>query len=362
MKVQQLSSDITIYPHESVKVALKKLDKTARKVIIVIDENNKLLGTLSDGDVRRYILDNRSLDQSIQGVFNTVPVFVRDEDIFEKNIKNILINKKIELLPVINCDKKVSGYLTWDQVFELSNDTHNNYIGRELDIPVVIMAGGKGTRLEPFTNIFPKALIPFEGRTILEVIISEFRKHDIKNYYLTLNYKGAIIESYLNCLDKEYSVEYIREEKFLGTAGSLKLLENKIKGPFVVSNCDIIVKADYSDVLSFHNKHQASLTILSSIQHYKIPYGIVSFKEGGEVTEIVEKPEYTFTINTGVYIINDDVLKYIPSNKNFDMTDLISILLKNNKKVITYPVNENDYFDIGQWDEYKKSINKTELN
>jgi len=223
---------------------------------------------------------------------------------------------------------------------------------------VVIMAGGKGTRLNPFSKIFPKPLIPIGEKPVIEIIIDEFRKQGISEYFLTLNYKGKMVEAYFDNTEKDYKVEYIWEDDFLGTAGSLRLLEGKIGDTFIVSNCDVMVKADFGEVLNLHKEQNASLTILSSIQYYEIPYGITKFKKGGEVTDIIEKPEYAFTINTGVYILNRESLQFIPPKSHFNMTDLIKTLIKDNRKVSTYLVNENDYIDIGQWEDYKKAVDR----
>ena len=138
-------------------------------------------------------------------------------------------------------------------------------------------------------------------------------------------------------------------------------MENEINDTFIISNCDVIVKANFEEVVNFHKEQNASLTILSAIQHYKIPYGVINFKEGGGVTNIQEKPEYTFPINAGVYVVSKDSLRFMPEELPFDMTDLIRNLIRNNEKVAMYPVNESDYIDIGQWEEYKKTIEKLQL-
>ncbi|MCK5504355.1 MAG: NTP transferase domain-containing protein, partial [Thermodesulfovibrionia bacterium] len=231
----------------------------------------------------------------------------------------------------------------------------------KIKVPVIVMAGGKGTRLEPFTKILPKPLIPVNDKPILELIIEEFRRQGGKKYYLILNSKGEMIKAYFNGIQKDYELKYVWESDFLGTAGGLRLLKKLESDIFIVTNCDVIVKADYQQVIKLHKKQNASMTILSSIQHHKIPYGVISFREKGSVTDIHEKPEYTLTINTGIYVLNKDILKLIPRNEYFDMTDLIKTLIDNDKKVITYPVNENDYIDIGQWEEYKKAVEKLKV-
>lgn len=351
-----LRDDILVSTSESIKDALKKLDRTGKKALLVTSDDNRLLGTVTDGDIRRYILSGRNLDNGISEIFNINPFSISQKDFSRKAAKKILIENKLQLLPVVDEGSRVVDFVTWDELF--SNGSEEPAVKGKIDIPVVIMAGGKGTRLDPFTRILPKPLIPIGDRPIIEMIIAEFRKQGISEYYVTLNHKSDIVESYLNSIEKDYEIRYVKEDSFLGTAGSLKLLEDQISDIFIVSNCDVIVKADFEDVVAFHKKHDASLTVLASVQHYNIPYGVVRFKDGGEVVDIHEKPEYTFTVNTGVYILNRESLRFMPADSSFDMTDLINILVKNGSKVVLYPVNESDYTDIGQWEEYKKTIEK----
>ena len=167
------------------------------------------------------------------------------------------------------------------------------------------------------------------------------------------------IKSILAGKEKEIKIKALA--RVINFEDILRLLEEKIGKHFIVSNCDVIVRANFEEVIDFHKKHGASLTVLSSFQHYSIPYGVVIFEEGGQVLGIQEKPEYTFMVNTGVYILNKECLGFIPKGTHFDMTDLIKILIKSRKKVFTYPVNENDYIDIGQWEEYKKAVEKIQF-
>lgn len=338
---------------------MRMIDKFQKRGLFVVDEQKRFLGTITDGDIRRYILQNKDINGSIKNVYNKKPIFIRAEKYTEDLAKKIFIRKKIELIPILDRDKKIIKYVSWDETF--SDGQIKPRIRKKLSIPVVIMSGGKGMRMEPFTKIIPKPLIPIGDKTILEIIIEEFKKYGMNSYYFTLNYRGKMIESYFNAIKKDYKLNYIWEEDYLGTAGSLKLLENTIGNTFIVSNCDIVVKADYREVIKFHKKQNADMTILSSVQNYKIPYGIISFKKGGQVIEITEKPEYTFIINTGVYILQKECLKFIQNNTYIDMPDLIKKIIDNNKKVITYPVKENDYIDIGQWEEYKKTVDKLKI-
>jgi dTDP-glucose pyrophosphorylase len=354
-----LTEDLLTRKTESIKNVLKKLDRTAEKVLLVIDESEKLIGTITDGDIRRYILKGKSLDNDISQIYNSKPLYIKRGEFSEDKVKDMLINNKIELIPILDEDSKVVDFTTWSKVF--SDGKISAPRRSKINIPVVIMAGGKGSRLDPYTVVLPKPLIPIGDKPIIEIIIDEFRKQGASEYYLTLNHKARMIEAYFSNVEKDYKLKFIKEEDFLGTAGSLKLLEKNIGDTFIVSNCDVIVKANFRDVINFHKKHKGILTILSSIQHHKIPYGVIEFKEGGKVIDIIEKPEYTFSINTGVYVLSWQALEFIPKKLYFEMTDLIKTLIKNNKKVITYPVNENDYIDIGEWEEYKKALDKLEL-
>ncbi len=351
-----MKDDIFISESESINDALKKLNECGKKVLLVTDENRKLLGTLSDGDIRRYILSAKSLDNGVKEVYKRGGSYLKKSEYSQKKAKHLLVKNKVELLPVVNEKNVVVNYVTWSELF--SDELSQPGTEKNVDVPVVVMAGGKGTRLDSFTKIFPKPLIPLGNHPIIEIIINEFYNQGVNHYYLTLNYKGEMIESYFNSIEKDYKLDYIWEKEFTGTAGSLKLLENDIDDVFIVSNCDVIVKADYEDVLKFHKRKNAAMTIISAIQHYKIPYGVTNFKKGGELINIAEKPEYTFTVNTGVYVLNKNCLKHIPENSFFDMPDLIEELVNNNKTVFTYPVNEKEYIDIGQWEEYRNALDQ----
>ena len=350
-------NNILINKNASVKDAMKQLDKIPEKILFVIDENKCLIGSLTDGDIRRWILADGVITANIENVCFKGTYFVKNKYDLE-NVKEEIIKRQIVFVPILDEQKKIIEFIVWDKVFDKKLKRKINKI---IKVPVVIMAGGKGTRMEPFTKVLPKPLIPIGDKTILECIIDEFDKYGVNRYLLILNYKREMIEAYFNGIEKLYDLEYLREKDFYGTAGSLTLVKGKVFNDVIVSNCDNIVKADYYDVLEFHRKNNSYLTIISSIQHHKIPYGVVTFKDGGEVTEIVEKPEYSFPINTGIYILNVKALEYIPDKTVFHMTHLIEALIKDHKKVMTYPVSESDYIDIGQWDEYRSVVEKLKI-
>ncbi|MFH2060661.1 MAG: sugar phosphate nucleotidyltransferase [Pseudomonadota bacterium] len=345
--------NLMITPDVSISKVLEQFNKTGEKVLLVVDQK-KLVGVITDGDIRRAVLSGKSIEEPVTQIYNKSPFYI-DESAFDIDAaKKIFLKQKIDLLPVVNGAMEVKDYITWDMAFS-EHGFHVKKLGK-IDIPVVIMAGGKGTRLEPVTTIIPKPLIPVGPKTIVEHIMERFMNNGVQEFYFTLNYLGEMIKAYLNSIDQENRLHYVFEKDFYGTAGSLKLIEMDLPETFIVSNCDILVNADYADVLKTHQVNNADLTILSAFQRHRIPYGVIEFKENGIVTMIKEKPEKTVVINTGVYVVNSECLKYIPDGKMFHMTDLIEALMKDNKKVATYPVNENDYIDIGQWDEYRKAV------
>lgn len=352
MKVVDLN-DVLILEKVTIRESMKILNTVATKILFVVNTNKIFIGTLTDGDIRRFILANGSIDSTVDNACN-------------KNAYKIYIDyeKEVVLQGMSDLDIIYAPIIDYNNVL-VDIFVFSNYYGKvikkipkQINIPVVIMAGGKGTRMAPFTNVLPKPLIPIGEKTILELIMDEFLLYGITTYYFTINYKGEMIKAYFECIDKKYNITYLKETDFWGTAGSLTLLPENFNSTFIVSNCDIIVKADFADVLDFHRKSGAILTIISSLQHHTIPYGVVEFSMGGKVTELKEKPEYTYSINTGVYILEPECLKYIPKNKFFHMTHLIEAIMKDNKTVSTYPVNESEYIDIGQWDEYRSAVNQ----
>ena len=218
------------------------------------------------------------------------------------------------------------------------------------------MAGGKGTRLAPFTYILPKPLIPIGEKPVIEIIIDEYIKFGVNNFFISVNHKANMIKAYFEDINHEYSIGYVIEDKPLGTAGSLKYLEGKIDSDFFVSNCDIIIKENYNSIYDFHKKNDNILTLVSSMQHHTIPYGVCEIENGGTLKSITEKPQYDFLVNTGMYILSPEALKYIPENEFFHITHLIEKLKDDGKKVGVFPVSEKSWIDIGQWTEYKKAV------
>ena len=345
--------EICIKADISIKDAMKLLEKTAEKCLLVVDSNNKLLGTLTDGDLRIRILAGAKFSEKIVKSFNSKPTVLKKNQFSSKDAKNLLVERKIDLIPIIDEKGCVVDYVTL-QSMNIGNDAIKSLV----DIPVVIMAGGRGSRLEPFTSVLPKPLVPVEEKPIIEHIIERFVKLGCNEFYLTINYKGKLLKAYFEELQPEYNVHFIEEDKPLGTAGSLKLLQGEFDKPFFVTNCDIIIKADYVNLYEFHQKGGYDITLVASAKEYIIPYGTCELNGDGHLSHISEKPKYDFLINTGLYILNPDVLSIIPKNKFYHITHMIENLKNAGKKIGVFPIDDDTWIDIGHWAEYKKVIDK----
>ncbi len=338
----------------SLRNALKLLKVTGKKCVVIVDKKNKLLGTLTDGDLRNHILSGKKLDETIEKVYNSNPAFFYKDRLNLKKAKKEIIKNRYELVPIVNKNKVVEDILTWDQ--SLSPDLKQ--IKKNLNASVIIMAGGKGTRLQPFTHILPKPLIPIKGKAIIEHILDKFNSYGVNNFFISINYKSSLIEAYFKELKPDYKINFIRENLPLGTAGILSKLNKKFKEPVFISNSDIIIDTDLVDIYDFHKKNKNEITVVASAKNYEIPYGVCKINKKGFLTNIAEKPKFNFLANTGLYIINPKILNFIPKNKRFDMTDLIKKVKILKKRIGVYPIDEESWTDIGQWNEYKLAVEK----
>ena len=343
-----------IDPDSSVINGMKQIDHNKEKVLFVVDKSNKLIGSITDGDIRRWILAGESLNAPIEKICNRNPISIKSEQ-NASYAKELMLEYKIECVPVINYEKRVEKLIFWNDAFRDENFKIEKTI---LKLPVVIMAGGAGNRMKPFTQILPKPLIPVGDKTIIEHIIDKFVEYQINVFYITLNHKGRIIKYFLQELNPSFTLKFITEPEPLGTAGSLKYLQDKIRGTFIVTNCDIIIYADYAEIVHFHEENNYDLTLVSSMMHYQIPYGICEIDKGGNLLELKEKPEYSYLISTGMYILKSRVLEYIPEKKLFHMTDLMDRVKEHGGKIGVFPINEQAWADTGQWKEYKKTLQR----
>lgn len=329
-----------------IRECIKKLDDTGKKIILVV-EDERLVGVITDGDIRRWILKNGDLSESVVHIMNQQFTAVSYKEI--QRVGQLLKKKKLEAIPVVDEQGKPVDVIFWKDLFE-----KKNLLTKPIDVPVVIMAGGKGTRLYPYTRIIPKPLIPIGDIPIVERIINRFNEYGCQQFYLTVNYKKDMIKAYFNELEKTYGLECVDEDKPLGTGGSLHLFEGKLKETFFVSNCDILIDANYADILDFHKQNQNKITMITSLKHYTIPYGVINLDQSGQIRETTEKPEYNFLVNTGMYVLEPEVLSLIPKNEFYHITELIDACIVKGIKVGTYPVTEQAWLDMGEFTEMER--------
>lgn len=342
--------ELMITEELTIKEAIKKLDITSKKVLF-ITEDYRLRAVVTDGDIRRWILRNGDLSAKIKEIANYNPKFITENE--KDNYKELMKKYSVNVLPVIDEKFNIISIVFWDD-----NEIINGEVNKKLETPVVIMAGGMGTRLYPYTKILPKPLIPIGDIPISERIINNFRKYGCNDFYFTVNYKKNMIKSYFREYEREYNLSFMEEEKPLGTGGSLHLLKGKVHGSFFVSNCDILVEADYKSIYDEHVKNGNEITMICAMKNVTIPYGIVNLNSNGEIKNMVEKPEYSFLTNTGFYLLEPSILDLIEEDKFIHMTDIIDIARKNGLKVGVYPISESAWLDMGKTDEMDNMLER----
>lgn len=344
--------DITIHPHSTVKEAMEALDRTAKKVLLVINDIDALIGTLTDGDIRRHILRGDDLNGTIENAFCPNPIYVLKEEFDLEEVKKLFMSNGINLIPLLDRERKVVDSISWEKAFGNSKNRGNNMA----EVPVVIMAGGRGTRLEPFTKVLPKPLVPVGEKPVVDHIIDRFLACGARQFYITVHHMSKILRAYFEEKSPEYSIDFVEESEPRGTAGSLNVLRGKLRTSFFVSNCDIIIENDYSDIYAFHIHGGYDITLVASAKEFKIPYGICELNAEGSLGLIREKPQQSFLVNTGLYVLTPNVVDLIPDSGSFHITDLMQSVKKQEGKVGVYPVSESAWIDVGQWGEYRKAL------
>jgi dTDP-glucose pyrophosphorylase/predicted transcriptional regulator len=331
---------------KSIREAIEQLNENLLQILLVVNENGELLGTVTDGDIRRSILNNISLDKPISKIMNKNPKFVYQDEIGKAEA--LMAKHKIHSIPVVDAQKKVLDLILIEDMLDIKE----KYAPKSNQ--VFIMAGGKGTRLDPFTKILPKPLIPVGDKPIIELIMSSFNKYGLNNFIISLNYKAEIIKLYFLENANGFNVSYTYEQEPLGTAGALQLAKDRLRETFIVSNCDVIIDVDFDKLLEYHHKNKNSATIVGVVKHLQIPYGVIEVKDS-KVAQMIEKPEYDFVINSGVYVLEPDLLDLIPEGQPINMPDLLLKAKGNGSKIGVYPVSTK-WFDIGQWEEYQRTL------
>lgn len=331
--------------------AMALLDKVAKKVLFVV-RKERFVAAITDGDIRRWILKKGKLDAKIKEIANYTPKYLREKE--KASAREYMKKYSIEAIPILNEENDIVSVVIWnDEEIESK---------RSLNVPIVIMAGGLGTRLYPYTKILPKPLIPIGEIPIVEHIINRFNSYGSNQFFLVVNHKKNMIKAYFNEIEKSYIVNYVDEDQPLGTGGGLSLLKGKINSTFILSNCDILIEEDYEEIYNHHKKENNLITMVCSLKNIRIPYGVIEISETGEIDNMREKPEFCFFINTGMYVVESKVIEELPENKSIGFPDIIEKYREAGEKIGVFPVSENSWLDMGQMDEMEEMRRRLECD
>lgn len=337
--------DIFAKENYSIRKILSILDKGAKGIVFVVDDENKLMGTITDGDIRRAILSGANLEDNVSNIVHRNSVCISYNTNREK-IKDIFIKKAVKIIPIVDDYNRVVDLISINDIL-LPEGKEN---------PVIIMAGGLGTRLKDLTKEVPKPMLKVGNDPILQHIISNFKQYGYNKILISVNYKSEIIENYFqDGLAYGVKIDYIREDKRLGTAGGIKLADNYIDKPFFVINGDIFTNLNVDNMMRFHTKNKFDITVGTRKHSFQIPYGVIE-AENNCIKGLKEKPTINYLINAGVYCLNPDLINFIPDNQYFEITDLIGICIKNGGKVGSYEIKDY-WMDIGRMEDYNKVNN-----
>ena len=326
------NSKYLINSNEAIKKALKQINNLPIKNIFVI-ENGVLLGSLSDGDIRRYFLRGGEINDCVSKACN-VKCKKASTDLEASKI----ISENYKAIPIVDeCNRIIKVY------------TGQKKITRKMSIPIVINAGGKGTRLEPYTKVLPKPLIPVGDYPIIEQIMRRYESFGCSQFHIIVNYKKQLIKAYFSDTNKKYNITWYDEDKALGTGGGLYLVKNKIKETFIFSSCDNLLLCDYKELLNKHKKEKNEITMVCVKKKTLIPYGVVSV-ENDKYSRIIEKPNNEYLVNSGIYVVEPSVLNTIKKNTKIDFPSIIENVKNSNNRIGVFVVEENEWFDVGDLD------------
>ena len=336
-------TELKVYPKTPLANVLEILNKEIEsKIVMVVDESGVLLGTITDGDVRRALLSGKDMSSLAADVMFVDFKYAYSETSIEI-IKEDMKKYDIKQMPVLDKEKKLIGLYLIDEL--------SGFVERSN--PVMIMAGGLGSRLKPLTDDCPKPMLKVGGQPILEIILKNLREQGFSKFYFSINYLGEQIKDYFGDGEKwDASIEYIHEKEKLGTAGSMSLLPDGLEGPVLVMNGDVLTRVDFASLLSFHSNNNSDVTLCIREYEMEVPYGVVSLREH-EVLDIVEKPVQKYFVSAGIYAFNSSVLKSLEFNQYKDMPDFIRSLTLDGKMIGAFPIHEY-WMDIGRHNEFKQ--------
>jgi dTDP-glucose pyrophosphorylase len=334
---------ILIVQNVTIHDTLRIIDSSAMQIALVVDEENRLLGTVTDGDIRRGILKGINLDDPVKKIMNPHPTVAKS---YERRdiVLAVMKLKRLNHIPVIDDEGRVINVETLQDLIQA--DVKDNI--------VVLMAGGLGTRLRPLTDECPKPLLKVGGKPVLETILDNFMEYGFRKFYLSVNYRADMIKEYFGDGNRwGVEIDYIYEDKQLGTAGALSLLPVKPKQPLLVMNGDLLTKVNFQQLLDFHSVHQAQATMCVREYHFQVPYGVVKMDQH-RLMGIDEKPVQRFFVNAGIYVLEPKTLELIPNNEFFDMPNLFKRIIDKGEETTAFPIREY-WMDIGQLNDYEKA-------
>ena len=347
-----MTNNYFVKTNYTLEKTIKKISDSGQKCVVVI-QKDKLIGTISDGDIRKVIIKNINIKSKIKKFYNRNPKFLVEGKYNDQDILNYFNKYNLDIIPVVDNKKKIKLVIDRNYFFK-----RKLVKVKKLKMPIVIMAGGKGTRLKPITNVIPKPLVPYKGIPIIEQILNDFFTQGFKEFNLTLNFKSKIIETYVKEIKKNNMIiNIVKELVPRGTASSLKLFKNKIKNDFIVTNCDVLFNLDYENLIQFHKKNKNIITVVGAKKIIKVPYGVCKIQSKNILKKIEEKPDYEFIVSTGLYIVNEKVLNIIPNYREYNFDRLISDVVKKKLKIGVYEIDDKSWIDVGHWDGFKKNIN-----
>lgn len=340
-----------IKPEMTIRDAIKQMNKIASSALFLVDAKGALKATLTDEDIRAALIKGSKFTQTVKKIASDrVPCLSLKESDSKERVRALLLKNRLLEAAVVDSRGNIVDVVLLDR---LESGQKRTGKVKRLRNKVVIMAGGKGSRLEPFTRVFPKPLIPIEEKPIIEILMERFYKYGLSNFIFTLNYKKEYVKMFLKESNFPYNVDWVEENEYMGTAGSISLLKGKIDDTFIVSNCDTIVDADYGRILEWHKKRHSMMTIIGCHREIDIPYGILDIRDG-RLQHFREKPVYDMLVNTGVYVMEPEVIKLVSNKGRLDMNVLIQNVAKRGK-VSVYPIHRG-WFDTGQWGDFNKSF------
>lgn len=323
-------------------VAMRKIDVNATGILFLTDNSNKLVACITDGDIRRFLLGGGKIDAPAMNAANQNPKFAFSEE----EAKTLFHKRNFIVIPIVDVERHIINMYTGEEGVTKERSS--------LNIPVVINAGGRGTRLDPFTRVLPKPLIPVGDLPIIEHIMKEYQSYDCNEFHIIVNYKRNLMKAYFSENENHYDINWYDEEEPLGTGGGLSLLRGKLNGTFFFTNCDNLLRANYERMMQFHKDNKNIITMVCAYKNFSIPYGVIEMGKNGKIESMKEKPLVSYLTNTGIYIVEPEVLEDIEDNVAVGFPDIVDKQRTKGKNVAVFPVSETEWMDMGQLNELEK--------